>query len=85
MGRESNTLYGGVDYPPLKANAQLVREAESLTAAPNFQSIKMCLKWYEYWCAFGNKAGAEASAGTLRAEIAKAKKTRREESGDSKK
>jgi hypothetical protein len=36
--------------------------------------IEKCLKWYEYWCAVGNKRGVEASAGTLRAEIAKAKK-----------
>ena len=66
----------------MKANAQLVREAESLASAPNFQRIKMCLKWYEHWCADGNKAGVQASAGTLRAEIAKAKKMRREEESD---
>jgi hypothetical protein len=58
----------------LKLNAQLVREAQSLTTASNFQMIEKCLKWYKHWCAVGNKAGAAASAGTLRAEIAKAKK-----------
>ena len=61
----------------LKPNAQLVREAQSLTTAANAHMIEKCLKWYEHWCAVGNKAGAEASAGTLRAEIAKAKKMRR--------
>lgn len=66
----------GVDGSPLKANAQLVREAQSLTSAANAKMIATCLKWYEHWCAEGNKAGAEASAGTLRAEIAKAKRMR---------
>jgi hypothetical protein len=52
----------------------MVREAQTLTAAANADMIEKCLKWYEYWCAVGNKRGVEASAGTLRAEIAKAKK-----------
>jgi hypothetical protein len=41
-----------------------VREAQSLTTAPNAKMIATCLKWYEHWCAEEIKE-SEAS-GTLR-------------------
>src|SRR5205823_5690641 len=60
----------------LEPDPGLVTEAQRITTGANIHTIRQSLLWYEHWCQIGNRAAAEVSAKTLRAEIAKARRGR---------